>query len=72
MKQLFFFLVIIALSSCRKDFTCTCTAEDESFNRSQTLSMTENAAEDWCSDWDNDNMIDEEEIEEWNCTLSEN
>lgn len=72
MKQILFFLALIFLTACRKDYTCTCTADDESFNRSQTLNMTENAAEDWCSDWDNDYMVEDKEIEGWNCTLSEN
>lgn len=60
---------MVVITSCREDFTCECTADNEEFNINQTANMTQVAAEDWCDELNQDNEFDGEEIEGWECRL---
>jgi hypothetical protein len=59
----------IVFSSCRKEYTCACTADDPIHNVSFTAEMTKSAAEDWCVDLEIENIFREEPIEGWRCDL---
>lgn len=66
-----FSFTLIFLVGCRKEYTCKCTAKDETYNESHTSTMTKKAAEDWCIDKDNEKILQGEEIEGWKCELVE-
>jgi hypothetical protein len=65
----FILLTVLVFSSCRKAYTCACTADDPVHNVSFTAEMTKSAAEDWCVDLDIENIFREEPIEGWRCDL---
>lgn len=69
MKGLIIFLGFIVLVSCRKEYTCECTADDEEYNWKGTQTMTRSAAEDWCTSQDNMYLFEEDPVEGWSCRL---
>ena len=74
MRRILFLLSIFSLLfSCRKSYTCECTADDPIHNVDFTTTMTRSAAEDWCREWHNDLTTDDEEVKKgWRCVLREN
>ena len=71
MKIIILSAILFLSVSCRKNYTCSCTADDENYNISQTVNMTEVAAIDWCDELDQDNKINDEKIEGWKCVLKD-
>lgn len=73
MKKFLFSSVLLLVSlSCRKSYTCECSADDPVHNVNFTSTMTRSAAEDWCREWDNDiTTTNEEEKAGWRCVLRE-
>lgn len=70
MKHFIFIGLSLAFLGCRKSYTCECTANDASYNTSQTLEMTKSAAEDWCIDQDLKYTLDNEtSVPGWKCEL---
>jgi len=50
----FAFLAAIALSSCKKDYTCECKSTDNSFTAELTYTkVTKKTATDACDTWNN-------------------
>lgn len=71
-KAIVILFIILSLSSCRRSYTCECTADDPLHNVDFTTTMTRSAAEDWCREWDNELLTDnEEEKKGWRCVLRE-
>lgn len=55
MKKLMMIAIVggaFALTSCKKDYTCECTATDAFYNISYTAEMKKKDAETWCDNWD--------------------
>jgi len=68
MKKLLVIGVVsmFVLSSCKKDYTCACTATDSVYNLTYTAEMKKGDAETWCTSWDNSGAG----IPGWNCELN--
>lgn len=58
-------VAVISLSSCKKDYTCECTADDDFYNVSYTEEMKKKDAEEWCDSWDSQGNG----ISGWQCSL---
>lgn len=70
MKTLALFFLALLSFSCRKNYTCVCTADDPVHNIEFSTTMTRSAAEDWCREWDNDITTEnDEEKKGWKCDL---
>jgi hypothetical protein len=70
--RIFIVFLLFGFLSCRKSYTCICTAEDPVHNIEFTTNMTKTAAQDWCMEWDNQVATDgDEEKEGWRCVLKE-
>ncbi|MEX1191108.1 MAG: hypothetical protein WEA99_03980 [Brumimicrobium sp.] len=58
MKTKMFFVAamvaVVSLSSCKKEYTCECTADDSNFAVSDTKEMKKKDAEEWCDEADED------------------
>lgn len=54
-----------SLTSCKKDYTCECTATDTSVNVSYTAEMKKKDAESWCDTWNSSGVL----IPGWKCEL---
>ena len=39
------------MSSCKKDYTCECTATDTTLNITYTAKMKKKDAQSWCDSW---------------------
>ena len=68
MKKIIMIAVVggaFALTSCKKDYTCECTATDTFWNITYTAEMKKKDAETWCTSWDNSGTG----IDGWNCEL---
>jgi len=62
--------VLLTVVSCRKEYTCSCTADDSIHNIEHSTTLAKNAAEEWCTDWNNDIYYSgEQEKEGWQCVL---
>lgn len=58
-------VAVISLSSCKKDYTCSCTANNDMNDISYTEEMKKKDAEEWCDSWDTSGQG----IEGWKCEL---
>lgn len=69
MKKVFFAAAFIAgtalMTSCKKDYTCECTADDDFWNVSYTQNMKKKDAQDWCDTWDTNSGG----VDGWSCEL---
>jgi len=70
MKKIIMSLSIIALfagtTSCKKDYTCSCTATDTFWNVSYTQNMKKKDATAWCDTWNGSGTG----VDGWACTLN--
>ena len=68
MKKVFFLgLAVVGLTmvSCKKDYTCACTADDSFWDISYTAELKKKDAESWCDSWDASGVG----IDGWKCEL---
>ena len=70
-KPCLFIALLVISASCRKEYTCECTAKDPQYNESYTQVMSSAAARDWCASIGVDGFIgvDQEPVEGWKCEL---